>query len=127
MGIIRKTKTVTALLQIFEERSSAISVVDLVAQFNGKANKTTIYRILDRLQSDGLIHSFRGQDGLTWYAKCISGCSTDHHSDIHPHFQCQECGKVECLPISIDLPKVDTHDIQSAEVLLVGQCSDCRK
>jgi len=95
MGIIRKTKLVEALLEFFEQEANALSVVDLVEQFKGKANKTTIYRILDRLENEGLVHSFKGQDGLTWYAKCSSDCSSADHKDNHPHFQCKQCGK--CL------------------------------
>ena len=125
MGIIRKTKLVEALLELFKQSTNAISVVDLVDQFKGKANKTTVYRILDRLENEGLLHSFRGQDGLTWYAKCFSDCSTTHHKDIHPHFQCQECGKVECLSINIVLPSIKTHRIESAEMFLTGKCEEC--
>jgi len=125
MGVIRKTKFVEALLNIFDKSTNALSVVELVEQFKGKANKTTIYRILDRLENDGIVHSFKGQDGLTWYAKCSSDCSTAHHKDIHPHFQCQQCGKVECLSISIVLPKIKTHKIESAEMFLSGHCENC--
>jgi len=126
MGIIRKTKSVETILQLFEQSSNAISVVDLVEQFKGKANKSTIYRILERLESEGLVHSFRGQDGLTWYAKCSSDCSTAHHKDVHPHFQCQDCGKVECLSIDIAMPKVKTYKIKAVEMFLMGQCEECQ-
>ena len=125
MGIIRKTKAVNAVVQLFEEQDNAISVVDLVERFKGKANKSTIYRILERLESEGMVHSFKGPDGLTWYAKCSDHCSSSAHQDIHPHFQCQECGKVECLPINIVLPHVKKHKIESAEVFLTGQCEEC--
>jgi Fur family ferric uptake transcriptional regulator len=49
MGIIRKTKAVTEVLQIFEEKNEAKSVVYLIELLNEKMNKTTVYRILDRL------------------------------------------------------------------------------
>lgn len=125
MKIIRKTKTVEAILQLFKDHNTAFSVVDLVKRFKGKANKSTIYRILERLENQGFVHSFKGQDGLAWYAKCSSDCSGDHHKDAHPHFQCQECGKVECLPVSITIPDIKTHRIDTAEILLKGQCADC--
>ncbi|MEM1321413.1 MAG: transcriptional repressor [Bacteroidota bacterium] len=125
MGIIRKTKLVEALLQHFEQHTNALSVVNLVEHFKGKANKSTVYRILDRLQDEGLVHSFRGQNGLTWYAKCSTDCSTNHHRDIHPHFQCQQCGKVECLSIKIDIPHVEARRIESAEMFLIGRCEEC--
>jgi Fur family ferric uptake transcriptional regulator len=64
MGIIRKTKAVTEVLQIFEEKNEAKSVVYLIELLNDKMNKTTVYRILDRLEQDGIIHSFNGKTGL---------------------------------------------------------------
>ena len=82
MGIIRKTKLVEALLELFKQGNNALSVVELVERFKGKANKTTIYRILDRLEDEGLVHSFKGRNGLTWYAKCFSDCSTTYHLSL---------------------------------------------
>lgn len=124
MGIIRKTKSVKLLLNIFEQHSNALSVVELIEHLKGEMNKTTVYRILEKLEDDGQIHSFKGKDGLTWYAKC-SDCSTAKHNDAHPHFQCQECGKVECLAVDIIVPTVKSHKIESAEILLTGRCESC--
>ena len=74
MGIIRKTKSVKTLLNEFNKNSSAISVTELITRLNSKFNKTTIYRVLDRLEDDGVLHSFLGKNGLKWYAKC-NGCT----------------------------------------------------
>lgn len=124
MGIIRKTKSVQTLLTIFENNSQAISVVNLISQLSEKMNKTTIYRILDRLENDGIVHSFLGKEGLKWYAKC-HGCSSANHIDLHPHFQCQECGKVECVSMNISIPSIPNKKINSSQLLLVGQCENC--
>jgi Fur family ferric uptake transcriptional regulator len=124
MGIIRKTKSVTTLLHIFEEKNEAKSAANLIALVKDEMNKTTVYRILDRLEQDGIIHSFNGKDGLKWYAKC-EGCSARHHSDKHPHFQCTECDKVECLSVDIKIPYIKNHKVDSTSILLMGQCEVC--
>ncbi len=124
MGIIRKTKSVKTLLGVFEETNQAISVVELVERLQQEMNKTTVYRILERLEDEGELHSFIGKDGLKWCAKC-KGCSSSQHTDAHPHFQCRDCGKTECLTISMTIPSVPNHKIDSAELLLTGQCADC--
>tara|TARA_B110000046_G_C12975789_1_gene391063 strand:- start:188 stop:379 length:192 start_codon:yes stop_codon:yes gene_type:complete len=54
MGIVRKTKGVNLVLQIFEEKNEAKSVVRLIELLKDKMNKTTVYRILDRLEQDVL-------------------------------------------------------------------------
>ncbi len=124
MAIQRQTASVKALWQQFEENSKALSVVELVKQLKQNMNKTTVYRILERFEKQGKLHSFTGIDGLTWYAKC-STCTSGHHIDLHPHFQCNDCGKVECLDVELQVPPVKNHKIKSAQVLLTGQCEDC--
>ena len=124
MGITRKTKSVKTLLKVFEQTNNAISVVELVERLRREMNKTTVYRILERLEDEGMLHSFTGKDGLKWYAECKE-CSPSRHLDSHPHFQCRDCGKTECININISIPSVSNYKIDSAELLLIGQCEDC--
>jgi Fur family ferric uptake transcriptional regulator len=124
MGIIRKTKSVRTILTEFENSNGAISGVELVEQFKKDMNKTTVYRILDRLEDEGILHSFQDQRGLTMYARCAD-CSKDHHHDVHPHFQCKDCGKTECLPVEIAVPKLPLYKVDRVELLMVGQCQNC--
>lgn len=124
MGIIRKTKAVKKLLSLFEPSLKAILAVDLIEQLKDEMNKTTVYRALDRLEDEGIIHSFVGKNGLKWYAKC-NQCSSEKHNDIHPHFQCTICKKVTCLSIEVNIPKLKDYTIDSASVFLTGKCSEC--
>ena len=124
MGISRKTKSVKILLDVFNQSQSALSVVQLVENLNAHMNKTTVYRILDRLEQDGIIHSFLGNNGLKWYAKC-SECTSDHHSDTHPHFQCNDCGKVECLTIDVNIPQIPNREVEVSQILIQGKCENC--
>jgi Fur family ferric uptake transcriptional regulator len=126
MGVIRRTKSVSRVLSFFQSGHEAMSVVDLVNRLKTEMNKTTVYRILERLEDEGIIHSFSGNNGLRWYAKCHD-CTHEHHNDLHPHFECKDCGKVECLDISMELPKLNNRHIESAEVMLRGQCADCKE
>ncbi|WP_024480993.1 Fur family transcriptional regulator [Cellulophaga baltica] len=124
MGIIRKTKAVENLLQEFSKSGTAISAKLLIERLKSKFNKTTIYRVLDKLEDDGVLHSFLGKDGLKWYAKC-HGCTAIEHQDLHPHFQCLDCGKVECLAVSVTLPKIPNRKIEVSQLLLQGKCETC--
>jgi Fur family ferric uptake transcriptional regulator len=124
MGIIRETKSVRALIDIFGQQKDAISVVDLVARMQQQMNKTTVYRILERLEDEGTLHSFTCKDGRKWYARC-KACSSLHHVDSHPHFQCCVCSKMECIAGDISVPSVPNHQIDTANLLLTGLCEDC--
>ena len=125
MGIFRKTKTVKLILQIFSQNNGAITVVELVKLFHEKMNKTTVYRILERLEDSGILHSFMGKDGLKRYAKGNKNTHSSDNSEIHPHFLCEDCGVSSCLPITISIPAIPDYTIKSAEHLLIGQCKDC--
>ena len=124
MGVVRKTKSVATLLNVFEQSQNAVSAVNLVEDLAGSMNKTTVYRILERLEDQGTVHSFIGQDGLKWYAKC-AGCTSEQHVDTHPHFQCNGCGKSECLSVDVAIPPIPNRKVHFAELLLVGLCESC--
>jgi Fur family ferric uptake transcriptional regulator len=124
MGIVRKTKSLELVLNEFESLTTAISVIDLIKKLNSKLNKTTIYRILEKLEDDGIVHSFLGKNGIKWYAKCRN-CSKSNHSDVHPHFECIDCGKIDCLTVEVKIPSIPNREIRSSQILFQGICESC--
>ncbi len=124
MGIIRKTKSVTLLLDVFDQSQNALSVVQLVESTKTQMNKTTVYRVLDRLEQEGIVYSFLGKNGLKWYAKCAK-CSSHDHSHMHTNFQCTDCGTVECVPIYLEIPNIPNLKVDSAQIMLSGTCEKC--
>lgn len=124
MGIVRKTKSIELLLHEFKTQTTAISTVELIKRLNSKLNKTTIYRVLENLVDDGVLHSFRGNDGVKWYAMCRN-CTKSTHEDLHPHFECIECGKINCLNTEVIIPKIQNHKILSSQILIQGLCEKC--
>ena len=124
MGIIRKTLSIDLILNEINSSSDALSVVELVKRLQNKINKTTIYRVLEKLEDDGVLHSFLDNSGLKWYAKC-SGCSKAVHYDVHPHFQCKSCGTIQCLETQIHIPEIPHYSITHSQILLQGVCKLC--
>ena len=126
MSISRNTKTVKLLLKLFDKEKNALSVVDLVSIFSKEMNKTTVYRILQRLEEAGILHSFVGKDGLKRYAKGDQRTSLSGDQITHPHFLCEDCGVSTCLPLKISTPSIPNYIIKSSEQLYLGQCKDCQ-
>ena len=126
MSISRNTKTVKLLLELFDKENNALSVVDLVSILSQEMNKTTVYRILQRLEEAGILHSFIDKDGLKRYAKGDQRTSSSGNQITHPHFLCEECGISTCLPLKISTPSIPNYVIKSSEQLYLGQCKDCQ-
>ncbi|WP_405414572.1 Fur family transcriptional regulator [Maribacter sp. Asnod1-A12] len=124
MGVIRKTKAVAVLLEEFDNSSVAISAKKLISKLGTTFNKTTIYRVLDKLEDDGILHSFLGKEGLKWYARC-NDCTSSEHKDVHPHFQCLSCGRVDCLSFTVPLPQIPNRKIEVSQLLIQGKCEEC--
>ena len=72
MGIIRKTQASKLILNEFQKDSNAISAIELIKRLKSKINKTTVYRLLDKLADDGLLHYFLDMNGVKWFAKCMN-------------------------------------------------------
>lgn len=116
---------------IFRNTAQAISkeiksafTVELIKRLDKKLNKSTMYGVLDKLEDDGILHSFPGINGVKWYAKC-NNCSTSMRTDIHPHFQCLSCGKVDCLDINMNIPKIPNREVIFSQLLIQGKCEIC--
>ena len=125
MSVRRRTKSVELILNEFDKNEDAISIVHLVNKFKQRMNKTTVYRILDRLESSEVLHSFIDKDGLKRYAKAIKDSSFSKSMNQHPHFICEDCGISTCVPIEILVPSVKNFTVKRVEHLLIGQCKDC--
>ena len=124
MGVVRKTKHLEQVLHAFRQSDDALSAGMLLDILDNEINKSTVYRMLDKLEDDGVIHSFLTMDQIRFYALC-KGCSSGRHVDSHAHFQCTSCKRVSCFSEEIVLPTLERARITSAQVLLTGQCESC--
>ena len=124
MGVLRKTKHLEQVLQAFRQSSDALSAGMLLDALANEINKSTVYRMLQKLEDDGVIHSFLTMGQIRFYALC-KGCSSGRHVDSHAHFQCTSCKRVSCVSEEIILPTPKRARITSAQVLLTGQCESC--
>ena len=121
MDIIKKTKSVKKILNAFN-KTDAISIIELVDKFKKEMNKTTVYRVLERLEKSNILHSFIDQKGLKRYAKNNKNTNS---TKSHPHFMCEDCGESSCVEINIKIPSTPQYIIKNSEYLLTGQCKKC--
>lgn len=125
MNLTRKTKSLKSIIDLFNSTDSALSAAELIAKFKNKMDKTTVYRILDRLTQSELLHSFTDNHGIKRYVKSKKNNSSDTLKNEHPHFLCLSCGISSCLSVEIEVPKIPEYKIKSSEHLLIGECKTC--
>ena len=127
----RKTVIGNHVTAIFKKAQAPLSVQDILshlAKLNLTPNKTTIYRMLEKLVAKNTLTEIAIKQGGSVYELSPK---THHH-----HFICNSCSHVYCLKSC----HVDTHQIdlsgllpnnkfriQSHDFNLYGTCDACNK
>jgi Fur family ferric uptake transcriptional regulator len=120
----RNTTAKTEIQELILSSKSALSHTEIQKQLIGLCDRVTIYRVLERLTDDGLIHKVVNVDGVVKYAGCHN-CSEKHNHN-HIHFSCQKCKSVTCLEDvepSFKLPK--NYKVSEVNFTLSGLCPQC--
>jgi Fur family ferric uptake transcriptional regulator len=125
---LRRTPVRSGVLDLLARSSRPLSVPQIVGKLKG-VDTVTVYRTLNTFLRKGLAHRVRGEDRSWLYAAGADNTQTEHR---HPHFVCDECGKVECLQDSIipasfvaSLGVGKGYDVTYPEVVLHGTCPKC--
>ena len=121
---MRNTVSLQAIKSYVIDKNGAVSAVELVEYFKNRFNKTTIYRVLARLEEQGEVHSVIGKDANTYYATCHSTCSKESHNDNHVHRQCKKCGELSCVEIEMRAPTSNDFIIEETKILLICVCTN---
>lgn len=121
----RNTEAKKNITQLLSDATSALSHSELVTLLEKKCDRVTIYRVLDRLVTEGIIHKIINIDGVVKYAVC-HGC-TQHHNHHHVHFSCTTCLEVTCLENLI--PRIElpvNYTLSDANFMISGICPNCK-
>jgi Fur family ferric uptake transcriptional regulator len=122
----RNTTAKTEILDLISQSETALSHSEIQSSLDGLCDRVTIYRVLDRLVDEGLVHKVVNTDGGVKYASCHN-CETNHnHNHNHIHFSCQKCKSVTCLENvepSFKLPK--KYKVSEVNFTVSGLCPQC--
>ncbi|MFT4024465.1 MAG: transcriptional repressor [Flavihumibacter sp.] len=122
---MRNTIARTEILNLITGSKTALSHAEIETALAGLCNRVTIYRVLDRLVDDNLIHKIINVDGHLKFAACHH-CSDKHHHHNHVHFSCVECGSVTCLEEVEPVFKMPRkYKVQEMNFTLSGLCPNC--
>jgi len=112
--------------------TGAYDLLDRLRRTRRGAAPPTIYRALDFLLEQGLIHRV---ERLSAYVGCVAGCTADPHEAAHTHAAqfliCRTCGRViemqshDLSSVLARVAKETGFSIGSATIEAEGLCSTC--
>lgn len=122
---LRVTAPRLAVLQTLAKAGRPLSHAEVVERLGPDTlwDRATVYRNLVALVGVKLLRVASHAGGITRYE-----VATGEAHDGHPHFLCDDCGIVSCLPeTEVTTPKKAkwSKSLRSAEVHFVGRCPSC--
>ena len=120
-----------AVLRVLELADRPLSHAEVVARLPQQQpgtgdvvwDRATVYRNLVALEGVGLVRISSHAGGVGRYELVRR---REQHT--HPHFVCDDCGIVSCLPEAEVVTKQNTRwskSLRTAEVQFVGRCPSC--
>ena len=113
--------------------TGAYELLDRLRQTRRGAAPPTVYRSLDFLLEQGLIHRV---ERLSAFVGCVAGCTAEPNGESHTHAAqfliCRKCGRVvemqdhEISTVLARAAKEAGFNITNATIEAEGLCSTCR-
>src|SRR5271157_5620057 len=113
--------------------TGAYELLDRLRQTRRGAAPPTVYRTLDFLLDQGLIHRV---ERLSAFVGCVAGCTVDPDGESHTHAAqfliCRKCGRVvemqdhDVSSVLARVAKEAGFSISTATIEAEGLCSTCR-
>ena len=126
---LRRTPVRAGVLEILQKSARPMGAVEILEKLPAHTDAVTVYRTLNTFTGKHVFHRIRGEDRVWRYALGDTHEATAHQ---HPHFVCEECGKVECLK-QAQIPREfvktlgvgEKYQVSYPEVVLHGLCPRC--
>src|SRR5579863_348929 len=114
--------------------TGAYELLDRLRQSRRGAAPPTVYRALDFLLEQGLVHRV---ERLSAFVGCVAGCTAEHaEGESHTHAAqfliCRQCGRViemqdqDVSAVLAQAAKAAGFSISGATIEAEGLCSTCR-
>jgi Fur family transcriptional regulator, ferric uptake regulator len=129
---LRHTPVRAGVLEVLAKAPRPLGAVEILERLPPHTDAVTVYRTLNTFTRKNVVHRVRGADRVWRYA-LGDPYPSESGMHQHPHFVCEECGKVECLKgaripdafvQSLGVPTAYT--IRYPEVVLHGLCPKCQ-
>jgi Fur family ferric uptake transcriptional regulator len=122
---LRVTAPRLAVLRLLSTAERPLSHAEVVSRLGDDAvwDRATVYRNLIALVGVNLVRVASHAGGI-----CRYEIAANDKNCAHPHFVCDDCGIVSCLPeAEVVTPKRTkwSKSLKAAEVQFIGRCPSC--
>jgi Fur family transcriptional regulator, ferric uptake regulator len=117
-----------AILELLDEQECALTAPEMQRALAGRkreASRATIYRVLDELESVGVVHRVELGQGIVRYEPVRDGAGHHHH------LVCERCGRLEPFT-DAELERAISRlsdrvplDVSVHEIVIRGECRVC--
>jgi Fur family transcriptional regulator, ferric uptake regulator len=124
----RLTRPRMRVLAFLLDQRRALTHHEVLAALPGdKLDAVTLYRVLEWLTEQGIVHRIEGADHVWRFSANPGAGGQGNHG--HAHFHCTRCETVTCmsgmpLPSRMKLPEGFTS--QEVSLLIKGTCPRCK-
>lgn len=122
------TKQKEYILEVIKNKQKEFIVKEIYEEVKDKVGLTTIYRLIDKLVSQGVINKVIDENNITHY-KYLEKCEEDNHF----YLKCNNCGNFthvdcECIEeLSNHILKNHKFEINKENIIINGICAKCNK
>ncbi|MBU3643667.1 MAG: transcriptional repressor [Candidatus Nanopelagicaceae bacterium] len=139
---LKSTTSRLEVTAVLAKSSHPLTHQDILKQLPDSFDRVTLYRVLDWLLQNEVIHRIAGEDCVWRFHLNASESRNSRYSKSktvsknkaltqhsHAHFQCSSCGKVFCLDnvhpkLTNDVPA--DLIVDSIELNIKGKCINCQ-
>lgn len=127
------TKSRNTIIEILNNNKditlSAESILNIFNTKYQKVNITTIYRNLEKLEKEKIIHKFPASDS---HKALYQITNNNLKNEEHLHLQCSKCGKIIHLDCNymknfiLHIKSNHDFDLTCDKSILFGLCQECK-
>ncbi len=123
---LKVTPVRVALMEVLIRSEIPLQQKDIEVSMLEPIDRVTLYRNLKLLTKKNIIHKIEVNDSITTY-NIVKANGESIEDEEHPHFHCDTCNKVFCLPgVTINNLTLPSGFEQTSQKLIIdGICKSC--
>ena len=122
---LKATNTRLNLLMAIQTNASAMSY-SAIQKAIQPIDRVTLYRTLETLKEEGIIHKAFQENNEVYYAICGKKCEKHNHNHEHIHFKCLQCNTVSCEKPMDAIISIPDYEIHTVSIHVKGVCKTCK-